>query len=323
MEISTTGIEPLIPSNAAYLSSNSKSSTAMSFTISLRKCIAGEAFISTGACKACKTETEYSLNSLSTPGDCLPCQTKKMYWYGGSDVGPKPGYWRSTNTSDNFIACLYAPAWLGYESTHNNSLGEWFEGYQGYLCADCEVGFSRSGDYEWAKCPNPVLNVIKLTLILIAVIIGIVLTVRSTLASALERKNIQSVLIKLLMNHLQLIVLTASFDFQWPSKVTGLFETSGAAAEVSEHIFSFDCFLDKRSDSEDDNLIRLYYQKMIMYALYPLLMALVSAIFWKLYFCWKKNGSKQELKARILGTTIILFFSIHPSIVTYMFYNFR
>ena len=87
------------------------------------------------------------------------------------------------------------------------------------------------------------------------------------------------------MNHLQLIVLTASFDFQWPSKVTGLFETSGAAAEVSEHIFSFDCFLDKRSDSEDDNLIRLYYQKMIMYALYPLLMALVSAIFWKLYFC--------------------------------------
>ena len=109
--------------------------------------------------------------------------------------------------------------------------------------------------------------------------------VRSTLVSAIERKNIQSVYMKILMNHLQLIILTASFELEWPSKVAKLFETSGAAAKVSEHIFSFDCFLDKRSESEDDNFIRLYYQKMIMYSLCPLLMALMSAIFWKLYFC--------------------------------------
>ena len=96
----------------------------MDFSISLRTCIAGEAFTSTGACTSCTAGTEYSLSSLSGPGDCLPCQTKKMYCYGGSDVGPKPGYWRSSTSSDNFIACLYTSACLGYESAYKNSLGQ-------------------------------------------------------------------------------------------------------------------------------------------------------------------------------------------------------
>ena len=43
-------------------------------------------------------------------------------------------------------------------SPSNNNLGEWYTGYQGILCADCVVGFSRTGSYEWAKCPNPVYH---------------------------------------------------------------------------------------------------------------------------------------------------------------------
>ena len=57
---------------------------------------------------------------------------------------------------------------------------------------------------------------------MIAVLVGIVIMVKTTLASALQKKNIQSVYIKILMNHLQLIVLTASFDFEWPQTVLKL-----------------------------------------------------------------------------------------------------
>lgn len=64
--------------------------------------------------------------------------------------------------------------------------------------------------------------------------------IRSTLAGALQRKNIQSVYIKILMNHLQLIYLTASFDFDWPERVVDLFETSEPVAQVSSQILSFD-----------------------------------------------------------------------------------
>ena len=165
-------------------------------------------------------------------------------------------------------------------------------------------------------------NVIKLVLIMIAVLIGIVIMVRSTLASALERKNIQSVYIKILMNHLQLIVLTASFDFDWPKTVLKLFKATEPVAQVTTQVFSFDCFLDQRSDTGDDNTIRLYYQKMIMYAVCPILMTLGSVIYWKLYSC-KKSRTVRSIKERIIATTIILFFLVHPSIVTYMFSNFK
>ena len=295
----------------------------MNFTISLRTWVAGEAFSSSGAWVTCSAGTEYSLTALSGPGGWKACQTNKMYCYGGSHIGPKPGYWRSSNKTDNFIACLYAPACLGYESKYNNTLGAWFEGYQGYLCADCEAGYSRSGEYECAKCPNPILNVLQLVGILFWVTVGIVIMIRSTLTSALQRKNIQSVYIKILMNHLQLIVLTASFDFDWPNAVLELFDSTEPVATVSTHILSFDCFLDTRSDNNDSNMIRLYYQKMIMYTLLPIILGVISSAFWSLYYCKKSTAEKMKKRGRIMASLIILFFLIHPSIVEYMFSNFK
>jgi hypothetical protein len=117
-----------------------------------------------------------------------------------------------------------------------------------------------------------------LTGILVLVTIAIGLVIRSTLAGAVQRKNVQSVYIKILMNHIQLIVLTASFDFDWPKSVVSIFETTGPVANVATAVLSFDCFLDQRSENdesgEDTNIIRIYYQKMVMYAVLPLLLAL-------------------------------------------------
>ena len=113
----------------------------------------------------------------------------------------------------------------------------------------------------------------------IAVVAGIVFMIRSTLAGALQRKNIQSVYIKLLMNHLQLLILTSTFDLDWPSQVIELFDTGKPVAQVSTQIISFDCFLDQRSEDDDGstsgvNIIRLYYQKMIAYAIVPFVMVI-------------------------------------------------
>ena len=124
LSFSTTGIDSSKSSNAAYLALNHKTSTDLEISVSLRTCIAGESFSVTGACVECPADTNYSLDSLSTPGDCKDCQTTKMYCKGGSDIGPKPGYWRSSNQTDNFIACLNSAACLGYVEPNNNNLGE-------------------------------------------------------------------------------------------------------------------------------------------------------------------------------------------------------
>ena len=75
---------------------------------------------------------------------------------------------------------------------------------------------------------------------MMAVVVGIIFIIRSTLAGALQRKNIQSVYIKLLMNHLQLLILTASFDFDWPDRVLKIFEASEPVAQVTTQVSSFD-----------------------------------------------------------------------------------
>lgn len=324
LSFTTTGIDITKPSNIVYLASISKSTSAMSFSISLRSCLKGEAFSSSGACVEWEEDTEYSLSTLTTVGNCKECQTQRMYCNGGADIGPKPGYWRSSEESDNFIKWLLESSWLGYVSPSNNNLGEWFTGYQRILCADWEVGYSRTGEFECSKCPLFIWNVLRLAGVGIAITFGLVIMIRSTLAGALQRKNVQSVYIKILMNHLQLITLTASFDFDWPERVLKIFDTTKPVAEVSTQFLSFDCFLDQRNSGDTDgNLVRLYYQKMTMYGALPLFLGLGSVLFWSLYFCKKKNQIKAKRNARMIATLIILFFLVHPTIVEYMFSNFN
>ena len=49
LSFSTTGIDSTKPSNAAYLTANSKTSTALDLSVSLRSCIVGESFSTSGA----------------------------------------------------------------------------------------------------------------------------------------------------------------------------------------------------------------------------------------------------------------------------------
>ena len=294
----------------------------MSVTIALRLWTTGESFSTSGAWVQWKSPDYYSLSNQTSPGSWKSCQTQKMYCKGGSDVGPKPGYWRSSLSSDNFISWLYSGAWLGYVSPSNNKLGEWFTGYQGILWADWQPGFSRTNDYSCGAWPNVAWNIIRLLLLLSAFVLVIVIIIRSTLTSALKRKNIQSVYIKILMSHLQLLTLTASFNLKWPSSVDNLLNSPKPATGISTQIISFDWFLDQRKNG-GLNIIRLYYQKMIMYAALPLIMAVVSTLFWTIFYCWARRTEANNKNGRIVASLIILFFLVHPSIVQYMFSNFK
>ena len=96
----------------------------MDFEITLRSCELGEQFLITGECEACEAGVEYLLTVLDEPGDCLECPTDRAYCLGGSDIGPKPGYWRSSTTSSDFIECLYSPSCLGMVEPNLDPLGE-------------------------------------------------------------------------------------------------------------------------------------------------------------------------------------------------------
>ncbi len=129
----------------------------------------------------------------------------------------------------------------------NVSIGECSDGYQGVMCMDCAVGYSRTNGYFCSKCPLFKFNILRLLgILLIAVLFGVVL-IRSTLV--LGRKNVvsfQSVYMRILMNHLQLIILTASFHLDWPQKVLQFFANVRLFSNMATQLISIDCFLDKR-----------------------------------------------------------------------------
>ena len=207
----TDGIDVSKPSNEEYLKSISSTAIDFPITLDLRNCEAGESFSSGGKCEPCPANSSYALVVLDKPGECYECPTEKAYCYGGNNMGPKAGYWRKNSTTYTIIKCLNQDACLGISPPDYNPMGDCGEGYQGYLCADCIVGYSRTGDYECGACPNPAANFFRLAAILIAVVIALILLVRSTFKGAREKKNVTSIYTKIMMNHLQLIMLTSTF----------------------------------------------------------------------------------------------------------------
>jgi hypothetical protein len=86
---------------------------------------------------------------------------------------------------------------------------------------------------------------------------------------------------------------------------------------------SIDCFLDSRDESGEettDTGFKVFWQKMIIYAILPVLLALVSYTFWRLYAAYRKLDVVPY--SRAISTLVILLFLVHPNIVEYMFNGF-
>lgn len=96
------------------------------------------------------------------------------------------------------------------------------------------MGYSSSGfTYKCTACPDNISNGFKMTVLLIALIIVISFLVRQSLLGALEKRNLLSVYIRILLNHLQLLTLTASFDLSWPEQLEQFFSSVKPVSEIT------------------------------------------------------------------------------------------
>lgn len=132
---------------------------------------------------------------------------------------------------------------------------------------------------------------------------------------------------KILMNHFQLILLVSSFNFQWPPQLQQFFSSTAPVSQASTQIISVDCFLQGGQAStsngslENTNYFYSFFVKLLIFALLPLLIALVSWAVWSVQKCWKKLKEFEINKA--IATMVISLFIIHPNIVQYMFNDFN
>ncbi|CAG9330612.1 unnamed protein product [Blepharisma stoltei] len=306
IKTTSTGIDT---TKASKMSTNVSFIPSVTIDVTLRLCIIGEATVGVN-CDVCGAGY-YSLNPTYT--QCLACPAHSATCYGNYTIVPQKGYWRSSNMSENFLACPKSSACLGSPQPPNLSFtGLCHEGYTGNLCQGCENGYSRTSTNTCGKCPSAVSNAFKVIGIMLAVVLICGIMVKTTRNSAYKPKSVQSIYIKIFVNYLQIVMLVTTFDLQWPSSVTQLFSIQNDTGSVSEQVFSFDCFLDTGQGND-----QVYFNKLIIMSIIPTIIALVSIIFWGSVAIYKKT--LKSFKNDLISTIVILLFLFHPNLVKSMF----
>ena len=139
-------------------------------------------------------------------------------------IAPQPGYWRLSVSSLNFLNCYNEEACTGSSESDFDPMGKCYSGYKGILCAQCEPGYVRDAKFQCAECPEEWQNILILVVIVLVATAVLIVLIRATLQSMKNQNSLLSVYLKILANHLQLVLLTLSFELDWPDQVKIFFD---------------------------------------------------------------------------------------------------
>jgi hypothetical protein len=272
---------------------------AVPFEIHVRECIIGESLIG----KDCIVCAPGSYN-LSPGKACEDCPTGAVC-YGNYTMVPEKGYWRSSNTTNVFFACPYSEACIGGKDPYSPT-GLCKPGYKSNKCNGCESGYSRFGQDQCLACPDPISNAVILSLLAIGTAAFAGVLIKSSIKSAYAPKSLFSVYLKIFMNYTQIIVLTTTFNLNWPSLVIQMFAVQQTAGGVSDQVFSVDCEV-----SEDS-----YFTQIKLLTFLPLIIGALVLVVW---IGLNLRQTVKDFRAKLMMSWIVLLFLIHPTIVKKVF----
>ncbi|CAG9321390.1 unnamed protein product [Blepharisma stoltei] len=280
--------------------------------INLRGCELGE--IKAGKnCEVCGYGY-YSLDPSKT--QCLACPGSAEC-YGNYTMTPKKGYWRDNVYTDKFWKCPNYNACIGSPDPKNLSYtGLCQAGYKGNMCQSCQSGYSRANNNKCKECPSFVKNLAITIAICVALSALAFIMVLTTIKSAFKPKKLTSIYIKIMLNYLQMVILTSTFKLNWPSEVLEIFQVQSSTDYVYQQLYSFECLLQEESSRD-----LLYYKSLILISLLPLFMAILALIIWIIIKF--KQKSFKNFWDDYCSTCIILLFLVHPGIVKKMFASFN
>jgi hypothetical protein len=313
------------------------------FDLDIKECEKGEAQLARGEnfiCQRC-SEGTYLLEKPPPRVEvkCQVCPQEMAICRGGDQIGPRPHYWRKSPLSDRFMPCKVPSACLGLmidaDPATYNPTGNCAEGYYGALCSACVPGWHKQDKHGCARCESPEWNLIRMAGVMALMILIIVFLVRSTIQEENQkRRQTHSVFIKIMMNHMQMILITTSFNMKWPDEILDFFKNISIIVEFQKMIVSFDCWMDTRVWADDDyetvfkhqfmdreeDPLRITYYKLFIYAVLPIICGICSVCVW--YVILRRRGKfatiKDQLYIKFISTLVILLYLFHPQITQFM-----
>lgn len=292
----------------AYIFDPNKYVPTVEITAAFRTCQMGES-LQSQECYLCPEGTF----SLDPAQPCNSCPNH-VICYGNFTMVPDSGYWRPDPLLNVFFACPNPDACLGSPISEPTSLtGLCATGYSGNLCSVCEADYSANGRNECSKCPSLTANVIvSLLIVTTALALGACAIVISIRGASRPRSGL-AIHLKIFMNYLQMVVVAASLNMNWPAFVSMFLNGQDTAGSVTEQLFSFDCILQKM----DVNSV--FYTKMEGNAVLPAVLLLFAGVVWSfISLCLRIT----QIFPKIIASLVMIVFILHPSLTKEMFSMF-
>jgi predicted outer membrane repeat protein len=214
----------------------------------LRKdCVVGEQLSQSGICEECPVET-FGLDQQPHYSSCKSCP-RNAQCSGGHSIVPLSGYWHSSENSTQIHMC---PRKASCVSDGKKEM-QCAEGYTGNLCAQC-VGpeYGSNGFFQCTKCMHAGktlgLFVTGAFLLLLAVALLVQTTLKDNIVGMSSIRP--SALLKIVVRHVQYLIIINSIRFNWPQALGGLFKAAGFAFTVGNpEVVALACVFDPFSSS--------------------------------------------------------------------------
>ena len=282
-----------------------------------RFCKPGE-YISNNSCVECSYGS-YSLQWNSTTCSQWPDNASCL---GKDQIYVEAGYWRLNTNSTDIMGCINQNAWVGGYVKDSDHPVNWSTGYEGRLCSKWEINdgdkYQKVNDFDWQKCPDPVLNAIRVLalafLVFIFIMIIIIVNVRKTSESEV------SILLRILTNYFQLISLTMSFSINYPKSLTDIFVPVSSIGDSSDTFLSFDCFAtdyDITGPFPSSAFLKLFLTMFL-----PIILFFLVTWIWTIVYLIKKKYVK-DMKRYLVISFISIVFLLHPKLTQQSINIFR
>ncbi len=126
------------------------------------------------------------------------------------------------------------------------------------------------------------------------------------------------------MNHFQMLVLIAVFRLDWNIFVIEIFDFLAPISNSPTQLFSFECFLDERSNRKkltideggtSENIPRLFYKRLLLYGSSNPILVVCSILIWILL---NSRNKIEYLKDKLIATIVVLIYISHGSVTKFM-----
>ena len=326
--LNVTFTSSAVPTFTTIPVSDLKMSESVIVRVSFRGCGQGEYNVQSGGLTTCaECPSGYWQVDFSTSATtCTACDATSTLCLGGTNVGPRYGYWRMNGTADIVMECPRQESCLGNADvldTSNvtlNAVGTCADTYVGNLCNECIDGWAKGNSGDCVDCDTNVISYVLIVAMILIQVIVIAFGVREMMKFGeefLEGNHVETktaVLFRILLSYAQVFSLIFDIDINWPNLMESILGITGKVSALSDSLFVVDCFflLGKKAFGAD-----IIFMKALWTAITPFFYILMGMSFWIIYFKIKGRPirNNKNLRNLIIMTMVIICFDQQPQVI--------